>query len=441
MHAGMREKTMKIFAFIKSKDGNESHQVLNQFSIVLIAITISVGLLAYVNRNLNAVVNSVSDKMPYMGPFYLAGIFSGAVAVFLLIYSIRNLTRLIEKYKRAEILSKQENEQLSNGVVGLLHGVHKLSQKDLTIRVDISEDATAPIADSLNLLADEIARVLQGVTKISNNISHFCKLVKDQSDKVIRFANEERDEVDLANAELTTASEVMVNIAELAKKCGTAADAAIETTAKAKDTVVDTVEGINSIREIIRETEKRIKRLGERSQEISSVVSLINSIAERTHILALNASIHAASTGEAGRGFVVIADEVQRLAENAREATGQISSLVNNIQTETSETVTIMNNVISEVVSGTKLAEQAGVQMEETLLRTNQLVNMVQQIAVSSDQQAKTAHIITERAKAIKESTQKTNKELQEQSIYTDKLVQHSSELVSAVGVFKLPPA
>ena len=127
------------------------------------------------------------------------------------------------------------------------------------------------------------------------------------------------------------------------------------------------------------------------------MVSLINSIAERTHILALNASMHAASAGEAGRGFAVVADEVQRLAENAREATAQISSLVNNIQTETSEAVTTMNSAISEVVSGTQLAGQAGEQMQVTLKRTNQLVEMVQQIASSSKQQAKTTNIITVR--------------------------------------------
>ena len=203
--------------------------------------------------------------------------------------------------------------------------------------------------------------------------------------------------------------------------------------------MLGTVDGINSIRETIRETEKRIKRLGERSQEISSVVSLINSIAERTHILALNASMHAASAGEAGRGFAVVADEVQRLAENAREATAQISSLVNNIQTETSEAVTTMNSAISEVVSGTQLAGQAGEQMQGTLKRTNQLVEMVQQIASSSKQQAKTTNIITDRAKAIKENTEKTNSELLEQSKNADKLVNYSTQLVQAVGVFTLP--
>ena len=430
---------MKLFTWGDLKTGLRSSQLIGILLFLLTTLFISFVLIIHSNWQMKESLLGLQPGYESTDWKVILGLFIAAISFLIMVPLLRHLTRSMDEHIKIERRTKMENQELSNAVINLLQGVDKLSQKDLTVRMNITEDATAPIADSLNLLADEIAGVLQGVTRISHDISHFCHSVKDHSDTVIRYANEERDEVDRANAELITASSVMVQIADLAKTSGIAADAAMETTAKAKDTVVSTVQGINNIREVIRETEKRIKRLGERSQEISSVVSLINSIAERTHILALNASIHAASTGEAGRGFVVIADEVQRLAENAREATGQISSLVNNIQTETSETVTIMNNVISEVVSGTKLAEQAGVQMEETLLKTRQLVNMVQEIAVNSDQQAKTANLITERAKSIKDSTQKTNQELQEQSLYADKLVQYSSELVNAVEVFKLP--
>ncbi len=416
---------------------NKTLRLTSGLFVLQLVILGSMMLLFYSHWSLTGALKSSTASMPsWAAP---AALFIALVSFVLSLPLLRQLHKSMQEHVQAEQRSKQENAALSNAVVSLLHGVAKLSQKDLTVRMDITEDATAPIADSLNLLAEEISRVLREVSQVSNDISHFCNLVKTHSDIVIGLANRERDEVDRANAELTEAAEVMGKIAELARSCGTAADAAKETTVKAKETVVGTVDGINSIREIIRDTEKRIKRLGERSQEITSVVSLINSIAERTHILALNASIHAASTGEAGRGFVVIADEVQRLAENAREATGQISSLVNNIQTETAETVTLMNNVISEVVAGTRLAEQAGVRMEETLRRTYELVNMVQQIAVQSNEQAKTTSLITDRAKAIKASTQKTNEELQEQSLYADKLVQYTADLVKAVGVFKLP--
>ncbi len=174
----------------------------------------------------------------------------------------------------------------------------------------------------------------------------------------------------------------------------------------------NTVSGINSTRDVIRETEKRIKRLGERSQEISGAVNLINVIAERTHILALNASMHAASAGEAGRGFAVVADEVQRLAENSRQATQQIAALVNNIQVETADTVNTMNDAITQIVEGSRLAEQAGQQMELTQQTTADLVASVKQIAASSEEQAKAGQELLERADTLKKSSEQTSERL-----------------------------
>ena len=457
---------MNIKANIKKTD---IFRLVYQLTSITLILVINIFIIIYLFNELPVKENSTNIILVLLGVSLLVLIFNSFV-IFHLYNSLKVLLTVLEKVLNGdmssrtnlelsdqlgilgvfidkildqrveyELNSKQENQSLSDAVVSLLHGVNKLSQKDLTARVDITEDATAPIADSLNILADEISRVLSGVRSISNEISSFSHNVKNQSDIIMSFATTERDEVERANAELVTASKVMKEVVELANKSSLSADDAIESTSKAKNIVTNTVEGINNIREVIRETEKRIKRLGERSQEISSVVNLINSIAERTHILALNASIHAASTGEAGKGFVVIADEVQRLAENAREATSEISSLVNNIQLETNDAVRIMNNVITEVVNGTKLAQEAETQMQETMSKTNQLVNMVQQIKSNSDKQRNLAELITERAASIKESTLKTNKELQQQSVYADKLVDFTADLVDAVGVFILP--
>ncbi len=345
------------------------------------------------------------------------------------------LDKLLDNQAIADAKVKQENA----AILALLQGVYKLSQRDLTIRLEVAEDITAPLADSLNLMADDIGKVLNHVVTIGKDVALTSQQVKAQSDTVIKVASDERREIEQTATQLSDASETMLNIAKLANECSEAADRAIQTTEKAQGTVLGTVKGITSIRNIIRETEKRIKRLGERSQEISGVVSLINSIAERTHILALNASMHAASAGEAGRGFAVVADEVQRLAENAREATSQISTLVNNIQAETADTVTTMNEAISEVVSGTKLAEQAGNQMQETRETTSDLVKKVQQIAESSNNQAQITRKLRDRAEVIKESTQKTNAELKDQSEKTDSLVEYAEGLLQAVSVFTLP--
>lgn len=334
---------------------------------------------------------------------------------------------------------EEENEQLNHSVMNLLQVVFQLSQRNLTIKAEVTEDLTGPVADALNLLTTETIKVLNRVLDVSKEVAQTSQQVKTQSKTVITMAAEERGEVEQAVEELAEASTTMRGIARLALACNEAAETTIKRTEKARDTVVGTVSGINSIRDNIRETEKRIKRLGERSQEISGVVDLINTIAERTHILALNASMHAASAGEAGRGFAVVADEVQKLAENAREATSQIANLVKNIQIETADTVNAMNDAITQVVVGTKRAEEAGLQMEETRASTNELVKMVQQIATHSKAQAQTTQKLGKRAEGIRSNTQQTNEQLQEQSVYTDRLVEYSNALLEAISVFTLP--
>ncbi len=350
-----------------------------------------------------------------------------------------DLDELLQKQITRLNEAEKENDQLNDSVIKLLNAVSKLSEKDLTVKVKVTKDMVGPVADALNLLSTETAKVLHGVRKISEEVANASDNVKAQSDSVIAVANMERQEVEKTASELSETAEAMNRIAELAQTCNSAADNAIKTTQTALETVTNTVDGINDIREIIHETEKRIKRLGERSQEISGTVNLINSIAERTHILALNASMHAASAGEAGRGFAVVADEVQRLAENARDATSQISTLVNNIQIETADTVTTMNKAITQVVGGTRLAEQAGEQMKKTKQTTANLVAAVQRIATNSQNQARISNALRDRAYQIQASTQQTSQQLQEQTIHTNNLVQYSEQLLTAVRVFKLP--
>lgn len=342
--------------------------------------------------------------------------------------------------ERVSVLTniEDENEQLNDSIVALLETVAQLAQKNLGIKAKVSEDITGPLADALNLMTSETTTVLNEVTRISGDVAETSNLVKSQSDNVLLLANKEQNEVEKAALELKSAAETMSRIARLAEQSNDAAEAAIKTTITAMSTVSDTVDSINNIRDTIHETEKRIKRLGERSQEISTAVNLINNISERTHILALNASMHAASAGEAGRGFAVVADEVQRLAENAREATSQIGTLVNNIQIETVNTVNTMNELITQVVGGSKLAEAAGSQMKETQSTTAELVSMVQKIAENAISQAETSNQLRERTDIIRDSVRKTGAHLKDQTVHTDELVEQAMQLVASVGVFKL---
>ncbi|NJD33461.1 MAG: HAMP domain-containing protein [Betaproteobacteria bacterium] len=350
----------------------------------------------------------------------------------------RQFDQMVDEREAVAAQIRKENDQLNESVLNLLQGVAKLSQRDLTTKVPVAEDVTGAVADALNMLSRETAKVLQQVTDISADVTGASMKVKQQSDTVRATAEVERQQVIRTTEDLQVAATGMARIEQLAQAANALADNATRTTQAALNTVSATVGGINSTRDTIRETEKRIKRLGERSQEISGVVGIINTIAERTHILALNASMHAASAGEAGRGFAVVAEEVQRLAESSRQATAQIATLVNNIQVETADTVTTMNSAISQVVDGSKLAEQAGEQMKLTQATTADLVASVRQIASSSQEQAQISSGLLTRATDIRKSTEQTSQELTEQAGQTENLVEYARALLSSVRVFKL---
>lgn len=335
--------------------------------------------------------------------------------------------------------AEKENEELNESVLSLLQSVAQLSRKDLTAKAPVSENVTGAVADALNLMAGETAKVMSEVNNISADVTKASMSVQAQADNMLMAAEQDRAEVDRTANALQTAAQSMRSIADLAQVCNNVADSAIRSTQLALNTVNSTVSGINSTRDVIRETEKRIKRLGERSQEISGVVNLINVIAERTHILALNASMHAASAGEAGRGFAVVADEVQRLAENARQATQQISALVSNIQLETADTVSTMNTAITQIVEGSRLAEQAGQQMQLTQQTTAELVASVKQIATTSETQALAGQDLLTRSDHIRQSSQKATAQLHEQASQTSNLMEYAKQLLTAVRVFKLP--
>ncbi len=334
-----------------------------------------------------------------------------------------------------------DNESLNNSVIMLLEAVSDLSNRDLTVQVPIAEDVTGPVADAMNMLTTETARVLAQIRAISNQVAEAASVVESQGGKINQLADEERVIIEDTMAKLDEASKTMVLIARQAKASNDIAAKATTSTQEALETVTRTTQGMNEIRETIAETEKRIKRLGERSQEINGVVEIINNIAERTHILSLNASMQAAAAGDAGRGFAVVANEVQRLAESSRDSTSEIAGLVNNIQVETAETMAAMNKAIAQVVEGSELAQTSGVKMQSTQETTAELVSAVEQIAKRSMLQAQVTRVLLSKAEEAQKSTEETNSEIKLQSDQTNNLVQFSQQLLESVNVFRLPEA
>ena len=349
------------------------------------------------------------------------------------------LDGLIEERVTNLVKVEEENERLNDSVLRLLDGVSRMSERDLTVTVPVTPDVTGPVADAINQMVEETAKVLLQVSRIANQVGAACATVNRKSMAVSDSATNQQQEVNRTAAELASASETLKSIAHLARECNQIADRTSKTTQKAMNTVTGTLSSMNEIREAIQETGKRIKRLGERSQEITSVVDIINTISERTHMLAVNASMQAAAAGEAGRGFAVVADEVQRLAESSREATAQIASLVKNIQVDTNDTIVTMDKTISQVVDGSHMAESAGEQMTANQETTERLVEAVQEIAKSSEEQARISNELRGRASGIVEGSRATAEELTEQLVQTRNLVKFAKVLLQSVRVFKLP--
>ncbi len=351
----------------------------------------------------------------------------------------KTLDSLLQDKMSLLALSEKENKLLNDSIINLLKAVSRLSQRDLTINVPVTEDVTGPLADAINKLTKDTSDVLSKVTIVAEQVGEASVNVDSKANIVKSVALTQQQDLESTADELSKASEQLNHIVGEANQCNQIAVKAGKATEVASKTVMNTLDGMNNIRETINEAGKRIKRLGERSQEIGTVVDLIKDVAERTHVLALNSSVQAAAAGEAGRGFAIIAEEVRRLAENAKQATADISSLVKNIQIETNDTMITMEKTIGYVVDGSKLAESAGSQMSETRDITDELVKSVQEIAINTKQQANISNQLRDRAEALNQSTKNTNRELDEQLSQTRSLTDFCQQLISSVKIFKLP--
>jgi twitching motility protein PilJ len=224
-----------------------------------------------------------------------------------------------------------------------------------------------------------------------------------------------------------------------AERCADVARHSVEVAHKGGEAVRRTIAGMNTIRETIQDTSKRIKRLGESSQEIGNIVELIEEIAEQTNILALNASIEASRAGEASRGFAVVADEVQKLAERSTNATKKIEVLVSTIQSDTNEAVVSMERSTTDVVGGALLAENAGAALDEIEQVSHQIASLVQNISGSAKEQTVAAGAITKNMQVLREISAKANESTTATSGAISKLSELASQLRRTVAGFTLP--
>ena len=334
-----------------------------------------------------------------------------------------------------------QNERNQAAILQLLDELADLAEGDLTVHASVTENFTGAIADSINFAIDQMRGLVSNINDLSGQVAKAANDSQGTASSLAAAAENQAKEIGQASTAINDMAVSIDQVSSNAAESASVAERAVEIANNGSHVVQDTIGGMDSIRSQIQETAKRIKRLGESSQEIGDIVSLINDIADQTNILSLNAAIQASMAGDAGRGFAVVADEVQRLAERSSAATKQIAALVKTIQTDTNEAVISMEQTTAEVVEGAKRAQDAGVALEEIEGVSTSLAELIQNISNAARQQAATAGHVSNTMNVIQEITSKTADSTDLTASSIGQLSLMANEMKSSVEGFKLPNA
>jgi twitching motility protein PilJ len=364
------------------------------------------------------------------------GAAAAAFATLLLLFLGFNLFRDQQRRYQQTTALNQRNQ---DAILRLLDEMGSLAEGDLTVKATVTEDITGAIADSVNFAVEALRSLVTTINETAVQVSAAAQETQGTAMHLAEAAQHQARQITSASAAIKDMATSIDNVSKSSIDSAEVAQRSVQIAANGAQVVRQTIQGMDSIRDQIQETSKRIKRLGESSQEIGTIVELINDIAEQTNILALNAAIQAASAGEAGRGFAVVADEVQRLAERASGATKRIETLVQTIQSDTNEAVSSMEQTTSEVVSGARLAEDAGHALGEIETVSNNLAGLIQGISTSARQQSAAATNISATMNVIQEITSQTSVGASQTAESIGNLAQLASDLRRSVADFKLP--
>jgi twitching motility protein PilJ len=362
--------------------------------------------------------------------FILAAIIALIVVIGVLLYQ--------ESQKRLR-MTEEQNEQNQNAILRLLDELADLADGDLTTEATVTEDFTGAIADSINFAIDQMRGLVKAIRDTALQVASSASETQATAIKLADSSENQAQEIAGASAAINEMAVSIDQVSSNAAESATVAERSVTIAKKGSDVVNNTIKGMDTIREQIQETSKRIKRLGESSQEIGDIVSLINDIADQTNILSLNAAIQASMAGDAGRGFAVVADEVQRLAERSSAATKQIEALVKTTQTDTNEAVISMEQTTAEVVRGARLAQDAGVALEEIESVSMNLADLIQNISNASRQQSMSAGHVSHTMNVIQEITSQTSSGTSATAESIGHLAEMASQLRASVSGFKLP--
>ncbi len=393
-------------------------------SALTVLLTVTLGAMGYVIMTDDRGVIGNTGLMLAVG-----GIVLVAVIAMMLVRDARN--RLAEQ--------AEQNERNQAAILQLLDELADLAEGDLTVHATVTENFTGAIADSINFAIDQMRGLVSNINRVSVRVARAAEDTQQTARSLANASENQAREITAASTAINEMAVSIDHVSSNAAESASVAERAVAIANKGADVVQATIGGMDTIRGQIQETSKRIKRLGESSQEIGDIVSLINDIADQTNILSLNAAIQASMAGDAGRGFAVVADEVQRLAERSSAATKQIAALVKTIQTDTNEAVISMEQTTAEVVNGAKRAQDAGVALEEIESVSTSLAELIQNISNAARRQAASAGHVSNTMNVIQEITSQTANGTEATAKSVGALAEMANEMRVSVEFFKLP--
>jgi twitching motility protein PilJ len=369
-------------------------------------------------------------------------VISGSLVLVLLVLMLKVYND--DTYARQQEAERQRREAeaakdaTQEAILRLMNEMGDLADGDLTVRATVSEDITGAIADSVNYTIEELGVLVRRINEAAGQVATASETAQQTSNQLLQAAERQSQEIQQASESVLEMAQSMSAVSGNALESARVARQSLEAAQKGAEAVENSIKGMNEIRGQIQETSKRIKRLGESSQEIGEIVELISDITEQTNVLALNAAIQAASAGEAGRGFTVVAEEVQRLAERSGEATKQIAAIVKTIQADTHDAVSAMEYSTQGVVEGAKLSDAAGQALDEISNVSKTLAELIAKISTDTQHQAGVATGVASAMEGILQVTDQTTDGTKRTAVSIGELANLAVELKGSVSGFKV---
>ena len=414
-----------------------SGQKSTQLNMVLVVAFLAIALVYWMWRGINRQVNSMTRAFARIsdGDLRARAEVLGKDELGRLAISLNNMADTTLSL----VQGKEERDRIQNNITKLLEEVSGVADGDLTQEAEVTADLTGAIADSFNYMIAQLRLIISNVQRTTTQVTSSASEVRTTATKLAEGSEIQAKQIVQASTAIAEMARSIQQVSQSATQASEVANKVLQSAQGGGATVRRTIDGMNAIRSQVQETAKRIKRLGESSQEIGEIVQLIGDIADRTSILALNASIQAAMAGEAGKGFGVVAEEVERLAERATEATKKISSLIKSVQGDTNEAIAAMEETTREVVGGSQLANEAGKRLDEIEAVSRQITGLVQSISELSRTQALGSEAVSKNVAGISAYTQQTAVGAQQAEESIRRLADLAGELNSSLKRFKLP--